>query len=141
MRGTAVARGFLSNEASSLPRWIRNILTMHPDQTPWLQYTKDRSTRSPPHPNLDGLGPAHKLSNNYYYKRDVKREVRPVFRIGNTEATPFQLMSQVSVDSEDGKETSTEIVATVPEPMGPVFAGRGFKWKQGDPTTDGTDSR
>ncbi|EGD75758.1 hypothetical protein PTSG_12651 [Salpingoeca rosetta] len=57
-------------------------------QPSWLRFPKDAQTRSPPPPNLPG-GPAHKISNNAYYTRDIRRQPKRVMRIGNTKHTPL----------------------------------------------------
>lgn len=54
---------------------IRNFL-LGRKHTQALRFPQDVSTRSPPPPNIPG-GPAHKLSANYYYARDARREVAP----------------------------------------------------------------
>jgi hypothetical protein len=48
-----------------------------PFEDPWLRYSKDVSTRSPPSPHIPG-GANHKLSDNYYCNRDFKREEIPI---------------------------------------------------------------
>ena len=43
---------------------------------PWARTTDVIAPRSPPPPSLPG-GPAHKLANNYYVSRDLRRDVAP----------------------------------------------------------------
>lgn len=46
------------------------------DASPWLRTTQIVSTRSPDPPNLPP-GPAHRLADNYYFSRDLRRAVQP----------------------------------------------------------------
>lgn len=46
------------------------------DAAPWLRTTQVVSTRSPDPPNLPP-GPAHRLADNYYCSRDLRRGVQP----------------------------------------------------------------
>eukprot|EP00040_Diaphanoeca_grandis_P017080 m.88614 g.88614 ORF g.88614 m.88614 type:complete len:124 (-) comp26219_c0_seq1:28-399(-) len=110
MRATSVARGFLNNSSNSLPRWMRALLTVRPDETIWIRYPKDMSTRTPEHPNYDGVGPAHNLSNNYYYDRDFKRAAKPIFRIGNTLNTPLLVATTEGDEEKSVAVDSTGVV-------------------------------
>eukprot|EP00035_Acanthoeca_spectabilis_P021084 m.436215 g.436215 ORF g.436215 m.436215 type:complete len:148 (-) comp17950_c0_seq1:118-561(-) len=130
LRASPVVRGFLNDTQHSLPRWARALLTVSPDETPWTRYTKDMSSRSPPPPMLAGVGVAHKISENHYYTRDVKRAVRPVFIVGNTANTPLTIAAPA--EGEVGPSESTIQNASLKS--GPVFTGRRVKWSAGEPT-------
>lgn len=49
-----------------------------------LRWKPDMSARTQPPPNLP-QGPHSKLSGNYYYTRDPRREIKPPLLIANAE--------------------------------------------------------
>lgn len=66
---------------------LRNFL-LGRKHTKALRFPQDVATRSPPLPDLPD-GPAHQLSDNYYYTRDARREVAPpeVIATGSKQVT------------------------------------------------------
>lgn len=62
-------------EVSPFLQKIRDFL-LGRHHTLALRFQDEVATRSPPLPNLPD-GPAHRLSANYYYTRDARRDVCP----------------------------------------------------------------
>ena len=84
---------------------------------------KSQSPRSIPAPYLPS-GPAHKLEDNYYYTRDVRRQVGPPTVI-STSAT-LELLA-----AGGGKEVQTAEADTSQLPPVP---GTGHNWEELPPT-------
>ncbi|XP_012242058.2 NADH dehydrogenase [ubiquinone] 1 alpha subcomplex subunit 7 [Bombus impatiens] len=75
--------------------WVRTILRgrEHVDS---VRFSDDIAARTQPHPHVPG-GPHHKISNVYYYSRDVRRSVQP----------PTEIYSESQ--NEAGKVDTTQI--------------------------------
>ncbi|XP_071448277.1 NADH dehydrogenase [ubiquinone] 1 alpha subcomplex subunit 7-like [Hetaerina americana] len=95
-----------------LLQMLRNFL-LGREHTTHLRHQDYISARTQPLPNLPD-GPAHKLSMNYYYSRDGRREVK----------LPTVLASQTGQKaiSEGTSETKDVAVKKAPTP------GVMFKW-------------
>ena len=95
--GVALKRKTMPGQPGRLVCWFRNILmgvsmsgllvstytvmylpAQRPlDASPWLRHTGSVSPRTPPVPPNLPNGPAHRLENNYYCSRDLRRSVAP----------------------------------------------------------------
>jgi NADH dehydrogenase (ubiquinone) 1 alpha subcomplex subunit 7 len=72
-----MATGRLPGTPGKIISFIRDFLIGRESAAiPWLRTVDECSTRSPPPAHLpDGV--AHRLSANYYYSRDTRKEVAP----------------------------------------------------------------
>lgn len=109
--------------------------TQHPDEVQWLRTPSNQSTRSPQKPNLENVGINHVESGNYYYQRDHKRQVKPIFRIGNTADTPLLVASMGTEETKDkdGKVVTVEVTVQNPPSINDyksVKVGKAFEWSQ-----------
>ncbi|XP_023232700.1 NADH dehydrogenase [ubiquinone] 1 alpha subcomplex subunit 7-like isoform X1 [Centruroides sculpturatus] len=99
-------------DVSPILQMLRNFLLGRSMKNA-LRFQDYVATRSPPMPNLPE-GPSHKLSSNYYYTRDGRRESRPPL-----ELTPTNMKSIASEKSVTGK----------PKPLS-ITPGKGYVWKK-----------
>ncbi|GAB1601022.1 NADH dehydrogenase [ubiquinone] 1 alpha subcomplex subunit 7-like [Argonauta hians] len=93
---------------------IRNWFLGFDHQSP-LRYEGEYAPRTQPPPKLP-VGPSHKLSGNYYYTRDARREVLP----------PVIAYSSAPALSAGKSEESQEIVKKLPP-----IPGFGYDWDTG----------
>lgn len=93
-------------DVSPILQAIRNFLLGRKHITA-LRFQQDISPRTMPPPELPE-GPHHKLSANYYYARDARREVEPPLVIAGPEAVPSL--------AAPAKDTPKQITATTPGP-------------------------
>jgi len=73
--GKAAAKVVVTRDVAPIVKRFRDFLTGRPVKNP-LRFPHEMSERPGPEPNLPE-GPSHKLSSNYYYTRDGRREVQP----------------------------------------------------------------
>ncbi|XP_065905096.1 NADH dehydrogenase [ubiquinone] 1 alpha subcomplex subunit 7-like [Dysidea avara] len=78
--------------------WFRDVLVGRDcDEHPWLRSVESMSPRSPPPANLPD-GPAHKLAANYYYTRDLRRDMAPPLVVSSYRNLPH---TQQLMESKD----------------------------------------
>uniref|UniRef100_H2Y9T5 NADH dehydrogenase [ubiquinone] 1 alpha subcomplex subunit 7 n=1 Tax=Ciona savignyi TaxID=51511 RepID=H2Y9T5_CIOSA len=75
----------------------------------WLRYKDDMSPRTIPKPNMPP-GSSSKLSNNYYYTRDARREIAP----------PVVLSSNITTQIAAGEAPSATPSVKLPTPGFPT---------------------
>uniref|UniRef100_A0A0A9WDX7 NADH dehydrogenase [ubiquinone] 1 alpha subcomplex subunit 7 n=1 Tax=Lygus hesperus TaxID=30085 RepID=A0A0A9WDX7_LYGHE len=90
---------------------IRNFLLGRSHTSP-LRFGDYYSARTQPPPDVPG-GPAHILSNNYYYSRDGRREVAP---------------PRVIADASGPKQISTPQAGKEVSSFGVKVPGKQWKW-------------
>lgn len=96
-----------TREVAPLVQAIRNFL-LGRDPKIALRFKWQQSSHPGPEPNLPE-GPSHKLSGNYYFTRDGRREVKP----------PTVLADASGVKSlEAGAVEGTDAVAAAPAASG-----------------------
>ncbi|KAI6654731.1 NADH dehydrogenase [Oopsacas minuta] len=100
---------------SGLIRYIRNFLSGRDlNLDTHHREIKSQSSRSIPAPYLPS-GPAHKLADNYYYTRDLRREVGPPVIIST---------SAMLLESESSETKALDRSQAPPVP------GTGHDWEE-----------
>lgn len=95
-------------------RWFRQVWARRTNIKNGLRFADDLAARTQPPPNLPP-GPHSKLSGNYYYTRDARREVCPPLLVAENIGVP-----RIEGGNVEGQVAQLSAINRTP--------GQSYKW-------------
>ena len=99
----------VTREVSPFLQRLRSFMLGREPTNP-LRFQKQCAPRPGPEPNLVE-GPSHKLSSNYYFTRDARREVEPPTTLADNSAVMKALPAEAGKGATEGAAPAAAVLA------------------------------